>query len=172
MEFYTVLKERHSVRTFKSAEVESGKIERIVESATLAPSAGNLQSYKIYIVKKESVKEEIARACYDQEFIAEAPVVFVFSGDRERAAGKYEERGYEIYAVQDATIAAAYAQLAATAEGLGSVWVGAFDPLEISRILNLPSYFVPVAVIPVGYPAEKPSPRKRRPLKEIVKEIK
>ena len=172
MDFYSVLKQRHSVRAFEDKEVEKEKIEKILSAAILAPSAGNLQSYKIYLVENEQAKKEIAAACYDQEFVANTPLLLIFCADRERAYNKYEERGYELYSVQDATIAAAYAQLAATAEGLGSVWVGAFDPLEVSRILYLPPHFVPVAILPIGYPAEAPSARERRPFNEIVEVIK
>lgn len=171
MDFFSVLKQRHSIRKFASRPVEKEKLEKIIAAATLAPSAGNLQAYLIYVVKSEQMKKDISAACYDQEFVAEAPALLVFCADRERSYKKYAERGYELYSVQDATIAAAYAQLAAAAEGLGSVWVGAFDPLEISRILSLMPHIVPVTVLPVGYAEEKPSIRQRRPISDTVKEI-
>lgn len=171
MDFYSVLKKRHSIRAFEDKDIEKEKIENIISAAILAPSAGNLQSYKIFLVKNEQVKKEIAAACYDQEFVADAPVLLIFCADKERAYRKYEERGYALYSVQDATIAAAYAQLAATAEGLGSVWVGAFDPLEVSRILYLQPHFVPVAILPIGYPAERPTIRERRLFNEIVEVV-
>lgn len=170
MDFYLVLKKRSSIRKYEQKEIEKEKLEKILSAALLAPSAGNLQSYKIYVVKSPALKKEISEACYGQDFINEAPVVLIFCADRERAYSKYEERGYDLYATQDATIAAAYAQLAAAAENLGSVWIGAFDPLEVSRLLSLPSHFVPVVILPIGYPAEGPSPRERRPLSEMVEE--
>ncbi|MEM4329602.1 MAG: nitroreductase family protein [Candidatus Bilamarchaeaceae archaeon] len=172
MDFYFVLKKRVSVRKYEQKTVEKEKIYNILAAASLAPSAGNLQSYKIYVVYNKKLKEDISAACYEQEFVRDAPVVFVFCADKERAYSKYEERGYELYAIQDATIAAAYVQLAAVVEGLGSVWVGAFDPLEISRLLSLPSHTVPVVVLPLGYPSETPQPHERRPINEIVEEVK
>ncbi len=171
MDFYEVLKKRHSIRAFEEREVEKEKIEKITAAFSLAPSAGNLQAYQVYVIKTREVREQLADAALGQGFIAEAPVALVFCADQQQSAGKYGERGAQLYAIQDATIAAAYAQLAAAAEGLGSVWVGAFDPLEVSRLINAEPYTVPVAIIPVGYPAELPRGRDRRALKEIVKEV-
>jgi len=171
MDFYDVLKKRHSVRAFQDKEIEKEKLEKIAAAFSLAPSAGNLQAYTVYLVKKQETKKELAEAALGQDFISQAPVTLVFCADQQQSAVKYGERGAELYAVQDATIAAAYAQLAAAAEGLGSVWVGAFDALEVSRILNLEPYHVPVAIIPLGYPAEIPKGRSRRNPKELLREI-
>ena len=172
MEFYSVLKARHSVRTFEKKELSKEAVEKLIGSFLLSPSAGNLQSYKVYYTKNPALKKNLSGAALGQEFIAEAPVVFVFCADKQHAATKYAERGYELYSIQDATIAASYLQLAAAAEGLGSVWVGAFDPLEVSRLVNAEPYAVPVAIIPVGYPAEEPAMRERRHVTDIVKELK
>lgn len=171
MEFYDVLKKRHSVRAFEDKGIEKEKLEKIIGAFTLAPSGGNLQAYKVYVVKTKGVRDELAAAALDQSSVAEAPVVLVFCADKEQSASKYGERGAELYAIQDATIAAAYAQLAASAEGLGSVWVGTFDPLEVSRLVRAEPYNVPVAIIPIGYPAEMPKGRDRKAIKEIVKEV-
>ncbi|MEM2908890.1 MAG: nitroreductase family protein [Candidatus Bilamarchaeaceae archaeon] len=172
MDFYSVVKQRRSVRAFLEQDIEKEKLDRVIGAFMLAPSAGNLQAYKVYIVKNPALKQELAEAALGQECISGAPLVLVFCADKKRSAMKYSERGFELYSVQDATIAAAYAQLAAAAEGLGSVWVGAFDPLEVSRLINADPYVVPVAIIPIGYPAEHPFMRERRSVKEIVKEIK
>ncbi|NYZ77231.1 nitroreductase family protein [Candidatus Micrarchaeota archaeon] len=171
MEFYEVLKKRHSVRVFQDKEIEKEKMERITSAFFLAPSAGNLQAYKVYTIRSKEMKEELVIAALDQSFLADAPVVLVFCADQQRSAMKYSERGADLYSIQDATIAAAYAQLAAAAEGLSSVWVGAFDPLEVSRIVDAEPYTVPVAIIPIGYPAEMPQPRERRRIEDIVKSI-
>lgn len=171
MDFYEVLKKRHSIRTFQDKGIEKEKLEKIIAAFSLAPSAGNLQAYKVYTVSKKDIREQLAEAALGQDFIAAAPIVLVFCADQQQSASKYGERGAEFYALQDATIAAAYAQLAAAAEGLGSVWVGAFDPFEVSRILDLESYSVPVAILPIGYPAEIPEGRNRKAITEIVREV-
>ena len=171
MEFYDVIEKRHSVRAFSDKKIEKEKLSKILAAAMKAPSAGNLQAYKIYAVKSAETKEALVGACMYQEFIAQAPVVLVFCSDIKQSEQKYGQRGAELYAPQDATIAAAYAQLAVAAEGLSSVWVGGFDPLEVSRIMDIPSFEVPVAVLPVGYAAEEPYITERRDAKEIIKEV-
>jgi nitroreductase len=169
MEFNDVLEKRHSCRVYSGREVEPGKLGAVLEAARSAPSAGNLQSYYIYIVRAQALKEDIMRASNDQELIAQVPVLLIFCADK-NPGYKYGEKGAEFYSVQDATIAAAFAQLSATDQGLGSVWVGGFDPLEVSRLINAEPHHVPVAIIPLGYPADEAGPRERKPLDEIVKE--
>jgi nitroreductase len=83
------------------------------------------------------------------------------------AAAKYQERGARLYAIQDATIACAFAMLAATALGLGTVWVGAFDDAAVQRVLGCHA-LLPVAILPIGYPAEEPEPTPRRSLADLV----
>jgi nitroreductase len=95
--------------------------------------------------------------------------VLCFLADERRSEAKYHERGARLFSIQDATIAAAYAQLAATAEGLASCWVGAFDEGRVAAILGAPARLRPVALMPIGYPAEKLKHRSRRPLTELVK---
>jgi nitroreductase len=90
--------------------------------------------------------------------------------DQQRAAAKYHARGVGLYSVQDATIACAYAQLAAAQLGLGSVWVGAFDDDAVKRVLKTQADWRPVALLPIGYLAETPAPTSRRPLDELAKE--
>jgi len=171
MEFYETLRNRHSVRAFTDKEIEGEKLTRILEAANLAPSAGNLQAYRIYVVKEESQKEELMISCMEQESVIQAPLSLVFVARQQESAVKYGERGAQLYSIQDATIAAAYAQLAAAAEGLGTLWIGAFEPLEVARIISAESYEVPVAVLPLGYPGESTTQSDRKSLEELVKEV-
>ena len=171
MDFYDVIDRRRSVRVFQDKKVEAATLKKILDFVSFAPSAGNLQAYKITVIRDQALKEGLMSAAFDQDSIIRAPVVLIFSADEKRSEVKYGERGLEFYSLQDATIAAAYCQLVATAEGLGSVWVGGFDVLEVSRLINAESYEVPVAIIPLGYPAESPPRNKRRNLKEIVREM-
>ena len=171
MEFYDVIENRISCREFAKKPVEESKIKKILDAATTAPSAGDLKSYRIYVVKNAEAKKRLAEACLDQDFIADAPIVMVFCADRKRSALKYGERGEQLYSVQDATVAAAYSQLAATAEGLASVWVGAFDLFEIMDIITAEPYDVPIAVIPMGYPAGKLEKREGRNTDALIKRV-
>lgn len=171
MEFYDVLQNRHSCRDFADKPVEAQKIKNIINAAMRAPSAGNLQSYKIYLIHSQEKKEALLAATEYQDFIVKAPLVLVFTADHKQSESKYGQRGFDLYSIQDATIATTYAQLAATAEGLSSVWVGAFDPLEVSRIVGLMSYEVPIAILPIGYATGPVESTTRKPIRQMVGEV-
>jgi len=171
MDFFDVVKERHSIRTYKDRSIEPEKLQRILEAANRAPSAGNLQAYEIYEVYDAGRKTALVEAAYDQEFLAQAPVVLVFCAHAARSEGRYGERGTDLYCVQDATIACTFAMLAATALGLSTVWVGAFDEGEVRRVINAPQAHRPVAMLPVGCAAEAPRIRSRRSLNELVHQV-
>lgn len=171
MDFFETLDKRRSIRAFSDKPVDAAALKKMLDSVMLAPSAGGLQAYKIYLVRDKNTLDALGLAANGQDCVPNAPLALVFTADQKRSASKYEERGFELYSMQDATIAAAYAQLAAAALGLGSVWVGGFDPLEVSRLVKAGAYEVPVAIIPVGYPAESPERAPRRSLKTIVKEV-
>lgn len=168
----TVIKERRSIRRFKPDPVPETIVYNLLETACLAPSAGNVQPWFFYCIYREDLKAALAQAALGQKFVAEAPVVIVVCADLERAAASYGERGRTLYCLQDTATAVTHLILAATSQGLGTCWVGAFNEEEVRRILSLPSNLRPVALIPVGYPAQSPSPRSRRPVKEVVKIIK
>jgi len=110
-------------------------------------------------VKNKENKEAVADAAFNQDFIAEAPIVLILCANQDRSAVRYGARGRDLYSIQDATIAASYAQLASTALGLGSVWIGAFDEFAVKKIISADK---PIAIIPIGYPDEKAEETKRR----------
>jgi nitroreductase len=167
MNLIETIQARQSVRAFLPTPIEPDKLEALLAAANQAPSAGNLQAYQIHLVQDEAVKRALVKASLEQGFIAQAPIALAFCAHPARAA-RYGKRGEDLYAVQDATIAVAYAQLAATALGLATCWVGAFDELEVSRLLALPSGQRPVAILPVGYAAETPERTARRALADLV----
>ncbi len=169
MDFFETVKNRQSVRAYKNKEIEQEKLDKILEAAMRAPSAGNRQAYKVVIVKEEQRKKKLAEISADQQFIAEASVCLVFFADPQHSSRKYGRRGAELYCIQDATLAAGYAQLAASAQGLGSAWVGAFD-VEALKVLCNAENLIPIAVIPIGYPDEKPEATARRKIEDTVKE--
>lgn len=171
MEFFDVVRQRRSTRTFAQKSIAEDKLRCILEAANAAPSAGNLQSYEIYMVTGKRRREELARAAHEQLFVACAPVSLVFCADSSRSVERYGKRAEKLYAVQDATIACTFAMLAATALGLGSVWVGAFEPEDIRRIVGAPPRVCPIAILPIGYAAEHPDPPERRPLEDLVRAV-
>jgi nitroreductase len=172
MDLFEVIRNRRSIRVFDQRPVEEEKIRAILEAANAAPSAGNLQAYEIYLVQDPAALGRLAGTLGRMDFFSVVPAVLAFCANPERSAVRYAERGRTLYAVQDATIACTHAMLAATALGLGTVWVGAFREREVSEALGLPGSVTPVALLPIGYPAETVEPRTRRPLQEIVHPVK
>jgi nitroreductase len=167
MEFFDVIQKRYSVRKFTDRPVEPEKLLQILQTANLAPSSGNLQPYEIYVVTNAKKRDGLSCAALAQESIAKAPVVLVFCTHPELTQGRYTERGTRLYTVQDASIACAFAMLAATNLGLGCVWVGTFDENVVRLIIEAPDGQEPVVIMPIGYPAEFPDQHVRRPLEEL-----
>lgn len=172
MDFWQVIERRRSVRAYEGdRDVPPSLLNRILHAAIRAPSAGNRQPWHFVVVRDPEVKRALAHRAAGQNFIAQAPVVVVVCTDAERSAARYGERGTRLYCLQDTAAAIAHLLLAATASGLGACWIGAFDEGEAAKILDLPSSLRSIAVIPIGFPGEMPSPRSRRDLSEVVSTI-
>jgi nitroreductase len=154
MEVKEAIEKRVSIRKYKNIPVDLGLIEKLLYYANKAPSAGNLQARDFIIVDDPRIKREIAKAAYNQRFIEEAPVVVIFCANLKRIA-PYGERGAKFYCLQDVAAAVENFMLVAVDEGLATCWVGAFNDDEISRILDLPGWIKPVAIVPVGYADEQ-----------------
>ncbi len=172
MDFFEAVNARCSMRKYATMPVEESKLQQILEAVNRAPSAGNLQGYEVYVVRDLEKRQMLCKAAWDQGFLLESPLILVFCSHPSRSAEKYGERGETLYAVQDATIACTFAMLAATALGLSSVWVGAFEPEQVWQVIGGPEGELPVAMLPIGYPAKELRVRPRRPLQEIVHEVK
>jgi nitroreductase len=168
-DFLRLVRLRRSVRAYLPRPIEAEKTQTILEAACRAPSAGNLQAYEIIEVDGRAALNRLARAAMDQAFIAEAPTALVFCALPERAEKAYGHRGAKLYSVQDATIACAYAQLAAAALGLGSVWVGSFDEHDVRHVIGAGADAVPVAILPIGYARETGEATTRRALSDLVR---
>jgi nitroreductase len=172
MSFEKVMDSRKSTRKFLQKPVEKEKLDKIIERINSAPSAGNLQAYKVYVVQSDSMKKDLTAAAWGQNFIAEAPVCLVFFADPKASAKKYGTRGENLYSVQDATIAAVFGWLEAVNQGLSGAWVGAFDDSAVSSAAGASPDLKPVAIIPVGYAGETPYKTGRKKLEEIIKFVK
>ncbi len=168
MDLWDAIDRRHSVRRFGPGEVSAKTITRILEAAVRAPSAGNRQPWHFIVVSDSELKQALAIAAHGQGFLADAPVVIVICADPERSASRFGERGRELYCLQDTAAATEHILLAATAFGLGTCWVGAFDEQEAARALNLPNHLRPVAMVPIGHPlGGDGTGTARRPLSEV-----
>jgi hypothetical protein len=156
----SVMQRRRSVRRFTRETISDALLDKLLKAAQLAPSAGNLQARDFIVVRDPNMKHELAEAAYGQFFVAMAPVVLVGCANIARSRIAYGERA-ELYAVQDATIAASYIQLAAEALGVSTCWIGAFDEKRVSRSLRIPLDIRPVLMFPTGYADESPTPTVR-----------
>jgi nitroreductase len=164
MNLEEVIKNRRSIRTYKPKKVEEEKIKKLLSLINLAPSAHNLQSYKIFVIKNQEKIKQIADVTPGLGYFSSLPPLLLIF-----CALKRNSPSEEFYAIQDATIACSYAQLVACDLGLGSCWVGAFEGKEIKKILK--TDLTPVAILPVGYPAENPQPKPRKKIEEIAEVI-
>ena len=159
---------RKSVRAFAPKGLTDEEVNTMIQSAIRAPSAGNMQPWAFVAVRDKDVKEQLVEASYGQAFIATAPVVIVVCAEPSRNYQRYGERGRTLYCLQDTAAAVMNIMLTATHNGLGSCWIGAFDEEMASQALGLPKGVRPVAMIPVGYPGQDPSPRPKRPISEVL----
>lgn len=160
MNVQQAIKNRYSCRSYQVKPVPEEKLKKVLEAARLAPSAHNEQEWKFIVVKNSKKKRELS----GQSFVAEAPVVIVaVATDPEHILSS----GVPAYAL-DLAIAVEHMVLQATEEGLGTCWVGAFSQEEVKKVLKIPERCKVVALLPLGFPADKPGPKSRKSLEEIV----
>jgi nitroreductase len=168
MEIFSTIEGRRSIRRFKKEPIKDSLIYKIVSAGIWAPSAGNLQSWEVILVKDPEKKQKLSEAAFFRDFIAEAPTIIVLCANQQVSGAIYDERGLELYCIQDAACAAQNMLLATHALGLGACWVGAFDEQSVSDALSIPSFVRPVALLPIGYPNEKPFAPPRRDLDDFL----
>ena len=167
MEIPEIIKKRRSVRAFTDETMWDEAVEKLVEAAVLAPSAGNMQPWAFVAVKNKETIKRLSEAA-KQEWMASAPVVIIVCTDAAKTQPRYGERGTSLYMYQDTAAAVQNILLTATHNGFGGTWMGAFDETAVSAILNLPPAIRPVAMIPIGHPSQDPAPRPRRPIIEVL----
>jgi nitroreductase len=164
MDVSTAINQRRSVRAYKETMVEEDKLKKILEAARLSPSASNHQEWKFIVVKNKETRKKLAIAAFDQSFIGEAPVVIVACGTETRTIMLCGQPAYAV----DVSIACTFMILQAYELGLGTCWIGAFKEDEVKKILKIPESVRVVAMTPLGYPNQAPSPRFRKSLNQIV----
>lgn len=170
MEVSKAIKERRSVRKFKPDSVPEDDLNEILDAGRWAPSSGNTQPLEMVIVKDENTKKQLSKAAYGQKIIAQAPVAIVVCANVPRTESRYGERGSQLYVIQDTAAAAQNIHLMAYALGYASCWVGAYDDEAVGEVISCPGDIRPLAIIPLGKPAERPKAPSRRDLEKIVHE--
>ena len=168
MDLLTIIKKRRSVREFTKDEIEQDKIDYIMECARLAPSAVNLQPWKFIIVKSDE-KKELLHQCYSREWFNYAPLYIIALEDTTQS---WKRRDGKDHGEIDVTIAVEHIVLAAEEKGLGTCWVCNFNVDLCKELFNLTENLVPIAIIPIGYPAkEQEAVSNRKPTEEIIETI-
>lgn len=167
--FTEVVKRRGMVRAYTSDPIPEDKIQRLLEYAVRAPSAGNLQPWEFIIVKDPAVRARLAKAALGQQSVATAPLIIATCADIQRVGSRYGARA-SFYSLVDAAFASLLILLGVVEQGLGACFVGAYDPQEVAKILALPDHVRPVGLITIGYPAEKPQKTRtpKIPLSKLV----
>ncbi len=151
MTFLEIVSARRSVRNYEQKEIESSKLDYILETARLAPSACNRQPW-LFIVVKDMENKEKLQACYDRDWFKSAPAYIIACSDHLQSWKRKLDN--KDHADVDISIAVEHICLAATEQGLGTCWVCNFDVDLCKKNFNLPEYIEPVALIPIGYPDE------------------
>ena len=167
-DIFRIFSSRRSTRKFEKTKVEDWKVDKILAAADTAPTAGNFQGLKIFYIKNKSTKEALVEASNKQPYV-NAPVVLVFCMDPDRVKLKFPPDILAKFSLQDATLAAAYAQIAAAGLGLSSIWIGMLDEKKVQEILG--TYLRPSSILCIGYPDKKKPPKSRRKLKELIEVI-
>jgi nitroreductase len=150
MKFIELAKKRCSIRGFKSEPVPDEVLNEVLQSGNLAPTAKNLQPFHFIVVRKSDKLDELA-AAYPAPFFREAPVVIVICTEASRGWTRDQYDGKN-YCEVDAAIAIDHMTLAATDIGLGTCWIGSFDPAKVTKVMGLPAGIEPLAMLPLGYP--------------------
>lgn len=174
MEFYQAVRERCSMRAFTAQPVEPEKLRRVLEAARRAPSWANVQATRWIVVRDAAVREQLAQAVLGKnparQAIQQAPVVLALCYLK-KVSGYYQgepSTSLGDWGLFDAGLAAANLTLAAVAEGLGTVHVGAINLETVARVLQAPDEVQCVELLPLGYPAREPKSPPRLALEEIV----
>lgn len=175
-QFLNLVRIRESVRQYRPDPLQSGQLDRIIESARLAPSACNAQPWTFVIVDDPYIRNRIADATSNRviglnHFTRQAPVHIVIVMEPANLTSRIGSVvKHKHFPLIDIGIAAEHICLAAAAEGLGTCMIGWFDEIAVRKILSIPAGKRPVLIITLGYPAKsEPREKKRKSFHEVVR---
>lgn len=157
------IRKRYSCRAYQDRSIEPEKLETILEAARLAPSARNFQDWRFVVVTGSETKRQVAQATNRPDAFAKAGAIIAACSNSD-----YVMRCGQAIAPIDVAIALEHICLQATELGLGSCWIGSFDPDKVRQILDIPGDIAIIELMTIGYPADtKPEPN-REPIVRIV----
>ena len=166
MEYFDLIQKRYSVRAYKSAPVEEAKLAQVLEAVRLAPTAANRQPFQLIVAHVKGRESELQRV-YGRRWFVQAPLVICACGIPDQ--GWVRQADGANYTSVDVAIALDHLILAAANLGLGTCWIAAFDPVAARQVFGLPTGVEPIALTPLGYPADQPLPKERKPLAALVR---
>ncbi len=158
MTLVDVLLSRRSIRDYDKKDIPKDVLDQILEAGRLAPSAANKQPWHFIVVTDEEIKRELSKGLFSR-FIKDAPVTIVGCAHKDRIAGRWS--------IISTTIALQNMVIAAWALGVGSCWIGAVSEEKVRKLLDIPDNYNVVALIPFGYPAKTPGPKRKKSLEKI-----
>lgn len=153
MDVKSAISARRSVRKYEKKPLPAELLVELLECARQAPSANNAQRWSMVVVTDEGTKQRLVKACGNQSFVGDCAAYLV----------PVAEPGSP-YPEVDVAIALDHLSLAAAERGLGTCWIGHFDPGEVKEILGIPKEREVPICMTLGYPAQSPPARKRKPL--------
>ncbi len=165
MDFQQIIRNRYSVRSYRPDPVGEEALAQLLESARLAPTAANRQAFQLVVIHTRGREEELKRI-YPRDWFVQPPLVICICGI---PGDNWVRRDARNYVDVDAAIVMDHLILAATELGLGTCWIGAFDPEAARQVLGLPDGVEPIAFTPLGYSADTPRARLRKPLADLVR---
>jgi nitroreductase len=163
MTVFEAIQGRKSIRKYSDKPVEQEKLDRVLEAARLAPSAGNGQHWKFIVVTDKDKRDELMKISGNQAFIGQAPVVLVAVGTKPGIMTNDQPAE-----AVDLSIAMSFMLLEAHEQGLGACWIARYDQQSVRDLLDIPASATAVAITALGYAAEEPAGRPRKKLEEIV----
>lgn len=149
---------RRSIRKYEQKEIPTEVLDKILEAGRMAPSAGNKQPWHFIVITDDEKKRELSKGLFSR-FLKDAPVTIVGCAHKDRIAGRWSKISTAI-ALQNMVIAA-------WAMGIGSCWIGAFNEDKVRKLLDIPENWNVVALIPFGYPAKVPGPKRKKSIEKI-----
>lgn len=164
MDVFEAIVQRRSIRKYKNREVEEEKLQKILESARISPSAANRQEWKFLVVKNQEARDKLIEAAKGQKFVGEAPVTIVACSTESEKVMPCGQLAYPV----DLSIAVSFMILEAVELGLGTCWLGAYDESRVKEILEIPDEIRVPAMFTLGYPDESPEARPRKDIEDIV----
>jgi nitroreductase len=165
MDFVELVGQRYSVRAYRSDPIETDKLDVVLDAVRLAPTAANRQAFQIIVIRTAGHESELERI-YGRDWFVQAPLVICACGLPDQ---NWVRRDGKNYNDVDVAIVMDHLTLAAADVGLGTCWIGAFDPAAAREVLGLPEGVEPIAFTPLGYPADRPRPKVRKDLSDLVR---